>query len=738
MGVNSKKLLARGGALLLALAINGNLAEPAAAATEAEKLEEVREMFSSKFQEEDYYRTDRLLLTATGNLQSLHRAPAVASVITAEEIEQMGATSLDEVLESVPGLHVGISTKNRMAPLYSIRGIHTSINPQVLLMVNGLPVTYTYTGGRPETFKMPMTAVSRVEVIRGPGSAVYGADAFAGVINVITKKSYEMDGTAMGIRGGSFDSRGAWLQHGGKLGSWDVAMTLEHTASSGDPDRIVDSDLQTLLGPAASLAPGEVDSNYKIWDGSLELSRGNWTMRFWNWLQDEGGLGLGVAQALAPLNNEKFERFQADVTYRAEDILPEWDMSARLSYVYMYDDAFLHLLPPGAAVPVGADGNIDFVNPVGAVSFPDGIIGNPSIVEHQSGLDLTAFYSGLNKHLWRFGTGFKYMVDITEESKNFGPGTALDGGAPPPVQDGTMTDISQADIFMQNQRRQIAYCSIQDEWSFAKKWQLTGGVRFDHYSDFGNTVNPRAALVWETTPTFTSKLLYGKAFRPPSLVEQFATNNPSAQGNPDLEPETIETYELAFDYQATPSLRLMLNLFAYEVEDLIEMVPDPAPSATSTSQNNKNQKGHGYELEADWAATDTLRLRGNFSYQRSRDKDTKALVAEAPGWQLFLDGYWEFLPKWGLDTQVIWVGDRRRNMADEQAVTNPYPVRAEIDDYLLTHLSLHRKKIAGHWDASLTVRNLFDVDAREPGPTTTQGDFPLPGRSILGQLRYAF
>jgi len=317
-----KKRIATAAALLLCLSWAGAVmaTDPPSASAGRDEAEAFREMFSQGPQEEDFYRTDRLLLTATGNLQSLHRAPAVASVITAEEIEQMGATFLDEVLESVPGLHVGISAKNRMTPIYSIRGIQTSINPQVLLMVNGLPVTYTYTGGRPETFRLPVTAISRVEVIRGPGSAVHGADAFAGVINVITKKSYETEGTRVGIRGGSFDSRNAWLQHGGKLGGWDMALTLEHAASSGDPDRIVDSDLQTALDgiflTSASRAPGEVDSNYKIWDGSLELSRGNWNIRLWSWLQEEGGIGLGVTQALAPENNEKGERFQADITYR--------------------------------------------------------------------------------------------------------------------------------------------------------------------------------------------------------------------------------------------------------------------------------------------------------------------------------------------------------------------------------------------------------------------------------------
>lgn len=195
---------------------------------------------------------------------------------------------------------------------------------------------------------------------------------------------------------------------------------------------------------------------------------------------------------------------------------------------------------------------------------------------------------------------------------------------------------------------------------------------------------------------------------------------------------------LAFDYQARDSLRLMLNLFTYEIKDLIEMVPDDPASSSSTSQNNKNQEGKGFELEADWQALKNLRLRGNFSYQRSKDMDSQELTAEAPGLQMYLDGYWTFMPNWGLDAQIVWVGDRRRDRAQEEAATNPYPVRAEIDDYTLTHLTLHRKNIAGQWNAAIAIRNLFDVKACEPGPTSTQGDFPLPGRSIITTLQYTF
>ena len=88
--------------------------------------------------------------------------------------------------------------------------------------------------------------------------------------------------------------------------------------------------------------------------------------------------------------------------------------------------------------------------------------------------------------------------------------------------------------FLPTKDRKDAFFFVQDQWQFAKDWALTGGVRYDRYSDFGETVNPRAALVWEPRYDLTTKLMYGSAFRAPSFGEQYNLNNPAALGNPNL------------------------------------------------------------------------------------------------------------------------------------------------------------------------------------------------------------
>lgn len=137
---------------------------------------------------------------ATGSEQSLRRAPAVATVITAQDIAAMGATDLDEVLESVPGLHVSRNVQG-YNPLYVIRGIYSEFNPQTLVLQNGVPMTMLFIGNRGNGWAgLPLENVARIEVIRGPGSALYGADAYSGVINIITKSAADVAGAEFGVR----------------------------------------------------------------------------------------------------------------------------------------------------------------------------------------------------------------------------------------------------------------------------------------------------------------------------------------------------------------------------------------------------------------------------------------------------------------------------------------------------------------------------------------------------------
>jgi len=202
------------------------------------------------------YGDQRNVSIATGAKQPLRRAPAVATVITAEAIAAMGATDLDEVLETVAGLHVARSA-NIYSPLYVIRVIYSQFTPQTLVLQNGVPMTTMFVGNKGNVWSgYPVDHIARIEVIRGPGSALYGADAFSGLINIITKTAADTPGTQVGVRGGSFKTWDSWVQHGGKLGPVDVAAYLRVGSTDGFKSIITRDAGQ----PAVTLAPGPVNT----------------------------------------------------------------------------------------------------------------------------------------------------------------------------------------------------------------------------------------------------------------------------------------------------------------------------------------------------------------------------------------------------------------------------------------------------------------------------------------------
>lgn len=675
----------------------------------------------------DFYAEDELISIATGTVIPIRKAPSVASVISRQQIDAMGATHLDEVLERIPGLHVMPSNLSRLDPVYSIRGIQTGFNPQILVLLNGNEIKHNYNGGLAFTFRMPLHNISRIEVIRGPGSAVYGADAFSGVINIITQTAEENANGSAGIRLGSFDSQDLWFSKGYVAQDHSVSFAFSQQTSDGDSGRIIESDLQsgldTLFSTNSSEAPGALSTHYDTTNLQLDLSYGNWQLNNWYWKQDKAGIGQGGALALDQEGYQNSEQFLTHLNYSTE-LDTNLHFNADLSYLRTESDTLFNLFPAGSTLPIGSDGNAFSLPFSGNVVFTDGYIGNPQSVAETTKLELSALYNGIEEHSIRLASGWTYNKIDTQEYKNFGPGV-IDGTATPI--DGTLTNVSDSEhVFLPNSDREALFISAQDQWQISNDWSLTAGLRWDRYSDFGSTTTPRIALVWETSHDLTTKILYGTAFRAPSFSEQYLQNNPALLGNPDLEPEEITTWELAFDYRLNFDTRLKANFYTYEATDLIDTV---VTGSTITYANARDQDGYGSELEADWQVSDKLHLNASYAYQNAEDAATGAAIPDVPTHSTYLDLNYSFTPEFNGSLQHYWIGSRERATGDS---------RDDIEDYHWVNVKLSRLFKQNKVTASLIVKNLFDTDAREPSSSSIPNDYPLEGRSIWGELKYQF
>jgi len=677
-----------------------------------------------------FYGDEDFVSIATGSVQPIAKAPAVASVITAQQIQAMGARDIDQVLETVPGLHITRSPLYNS--MYIFRGVNADFNPQVLMLINGIPLTNLFQGDRNLIWTgMPVEAIARIEVIRGPGSALYGADAFAGVINIVTKGPEEIEKNSAGAVIGDFGTREIWLAAEGETGEMAYSAVIELGETDGTDEQI-ESDAQSLLdflsGTSVSNAPGSVNRSQQNIDIRLEALYKKMRFRLGSQIRKDIGDGAGVAETLNRKNKFASQRFNADFTYTEDELSKNTSLEFQASYLDTSQEVegnFI-LYPPGSRGP--------FFNPFGAPifpPFPNGVIGNPEIFENHFRASLRLNYKGIEHHNLSMGSGYYHgQIDKVTEEKNFGinPDTLL-----PILPGDPLVDVSDTPlVFLTEDERENHYLYFQDVWLIDNDWELTAGLRYDNYSDFGSTTNPRIALVWSTSYKLTTKFLYGEAFRAPSFAQTRAINNPLILGNIDLKPEEIESYEVAFDYRPNYQLTLNTNFFYYDWTDIIQFIPD-LNGSTRTAQNAGEQTGYGMEFEVNWSATDNLAIISNFSMQKSTDETKDVAASKSPEKQFYLRGDWTLPSDWRVNMQANWVMDRNRMFGD---------ARPEIDDYIVVDISV-RKVLTKSFEVGLTINNAFDEDAREPSPNSAPmpfipNDLPLSGRTILGEIRYSF
>lgn len=337
------------------------------------------------------YGDERMVSIATGGEQLIYKAPAVASVITRQDIENSSANSLNELLEMIPGLHISEDYYSGDA-IYSMRGFFRDPDAGMLFLVNGVPLNSLQNGSRFAGFRLMLNNIEQVEVIRGPGSAVYGADAFVGVINIITRQYQEQQ--EYGAQYGSFENKGAWLQNNFKLGKWQNHISLQYQAADGDANRNINADLQTFLdgrtATSASLAPANMETAFNTVDLELDFSRDNWRINQWLWLSKNQSNGHGVPSldTLDPNGQIDSHASLSTLTYNNQDLSENWSLNVRLSYMDYVADREQYLLPDGSIAPVGSDGNL-FTSGIRNVSFPSGMINFNNSREQHSQIEIT-------------------------------------------------------------------------------------------------------------------------------------------------------------------------------------------------------------------------------------------------------------------------------------------------------------------------------------------------------------
>ncbi|NCC28520.1 MAG: TonB-dependent receptor [Gammaproteobacteria bacterium] len=635
---------------------------------------------------------------ATGRAQSIRTAPAVATLITADEIRNYGARNVREALRLVPGMHIG--TVATYGARVGVRGFTAQGNLNILFMIDGVPQSVAIFD---EQFgalgSIPIDIVERIEVTRGPGSVVFGADAFSAVVNVITIKTPGQNRIV--AAGGSWDTA-----EGRALGSFsangvDGVIGLTGMSTSGfSPYFGVDNQsiYDAQMGTDASFAPGFGDTSRRELGALLNLSYGNTAAMLRYSRFYDMSMAAGLAGNLDPFGKQEFDTYEARVSH---DFALADDFALKLTADAKKSSWLLH--------------NVMYLGPGAFGAFRDGAFQSVDSDQETLRLEADARYDGFANHSVAFGVGYQTQTDsFRDESINYIISGPMLMPAPAAIDPRTPAISSR-----------ILYTYVQDEWDFLPRWSLTYGARVDEYSEFGTQISPRAALVWTPDPLWTVKLLYGQGFRPPSLMESRSYPIPVFVANPDLEPEKLRSVDLAIGFAPTSKLDFQLNLYRHETVDQIRQQDF---GAFYKPENVGDQRGQGGELEMNWAITPQLSFYGWYAYQWNNDITTGENAGYSPQHRFF--GSLQYtIGKAFFNLQGFYVGDRARVAEDW---------REEPDEYGQLGL-LSRYQFTKALSLELDVRNLLNQQSYEPGPGTTFPiDYPLPERNYYLTMRVDF
>ncbi len=705
-------------------------------ALKLEELAEVEIKLDDTFDVFDGLLRRQTVKVASGVKQDASNAPAITTVITDQDIEAMGARTLTEVLESVPNLHISYDFFN-YAPMYVMRGVYSNFNPQILIMINGLPIKDLHSGN-PNTrgINFPVHSVQRIEIIRGPGSALYGADALAGAINIIIKTAEELKETEIGARTGSFDTHGGWVVHGSKLQGVDVAAMVNYSSENGHNELII-QDYQSALDQRfktnASHAPSKPSLGRDTLDIRLDISKisektGTWRMQASQHQVFNAGTGAGPAQAIDQVGENKVDIKDLVLSWQSPSLGKSWLLGAELAFTDRFWTSHdMQLYPNGAF----------------GGQYPIGFNASAGIAEQDLRFNFNSTYKGFENHVVRMGTGYFHgdQHEVWQKTNWLYPPQN-----PPLPYGGQLVDISDTPfIFQSEETRKNHYIFLQDAWHFKDNWELTLGGRFDSYSDFGETFNLRGALVWQIKNNLTAKVLYGEAFRAPSFQELYNVYNPLALGNRGLKPETFKTWELAFDWRPHQTLHTGLNFYVFDWKDAIAFLSPTNTLGSETQQGGlvartaqnmgETIKGHGVELEMRWKVNARSSLLFNYALQRV--KQSSVDWGNYPQQDAYVRWDWLFYPDWYLNTQLNWISDRERPFGDP---------RQKLKGYAALDLTVRHKNIKNsQWNFAFGVKNLLNQSMFEPSPGPDQAgviripnDLPLAGRSLFAEIRYKF
>lgn len=641
------------------------------------------------------YSFDEVVVTATRTENDVKKVPASTQVITQEDIKRGGATSVRNALS----MYANIFQKSKVrggGHDIIIRGMETKHS---LVMVNGRRISNEADanglGNAMSLDRININDVEKIEIVRGPSSALYGSEAMGGVLNIITKPSKEQT-LLTGLEHTSEDTSHWWHADTGRIGNF--SMTLDARFNKINRSML---DTATESDPYGTAQTYNASLNYYVNDHSyvnaymdyysqhLKTDMGTPAMKPITLTTSSGKMSLSGQAMLEGTGSKAFKQKNYGISWNGKTDKNDWQIQAYMSKFNWSDTSNTKVL--GSIPPAGMEGMFNYLLQKKNTYDFNHDEHNMWAIEGRDSLRV-------NDH-HRVTFGAEYVKD-----KVAGTGLGSNG-------DGVHSITENGKTKLSSEKTLSSYAAyLQDEIEYGK-WFIVPAIRYDHHSAYGSHTSPKIGVTYNATDHFRIKANYGEGFKAPSVSQLFydldrmmGSSYVHLTGNPNLKPEKSKSWDLGVEAEFGKGYG-SLTYFDNDVDNLIATIPkgkDSNGHNLHRYENVNKARIKGLENTLGYRFNDTLEFKVTSTLLDAKDtsagKDLTQRARLSQIYQLIYDDHKDI--GW---SAVLW------NQLDYKFVTGKAWERGESvkKSYSLTNFSLTRKV---NKDTRFygSVQNIFD------------------------------
>ncbi len=574
---------------------------------------------------------EMFVVTATKRLQKLTEVPGSVTIITGQEIREKGCLTLKEVLTNFTAAEFSY---DGVAENIRLRGIQATHNNKILVLLNGRKINTVDWNNYAHHFGYNLDNIKQIEIVKGPGSSLYGANAFAGVINVITKQGVDLNGLNLKLSSGyNSESEGLsqyyLLSYGTKSGGTDYMVSTSYW-------RQWDIDVINRNTPNNFYQGQRIDLSLTH-NQALVLHGGYHKM-------EDPYQGFFFTPTPRNKNLQETAYLDAKHTWTLNDLC---QLSFRAEDTY-YPGRWLRQINYNLS-RIKIDSPADFPPGLTGIYYDNGT--PPAPPENALGgyyIDISSL-GGAEEEIFSGGSMNEALAEIQydlswPDRNHFMLGSSF------------THDWFQGNYFSTETVSDHNYAVyLQDEYHLGDNLILLGGLRYDFNTQYGGSLSPRGSLIYSPLPHLRLKTLYGQAFRSPAMMELHSLGDfgiYEIRGKSNLIPEKIEQSEASIEYESGKWFQVKGGYFYWQTRDEIQLsytcsplylyfpdmslvnpaLPD-APGLYHTQAlnivpslitwaNRNSRIGHGLEIESSIRFSSYFKLRLNYAgfqlYSRQR------------------------------------------------------------------------------------------------------------------------